>query len=545
MADSRVQEILRDHGELARDRAGYEGTWNDLARRLAPTQELYRTSTPTPRPDAHPEVYDGTPRGASERFAAALDGLLTPAGQKWHTLAPEGYDKGENPALEKALEAKRDLLFRIRYGKRSAFAWQNGEVYGSLGVFGNGCLMVDDWKGRGITYQAIPLRDLYWGTSALNHPDRVHRVIRWKGYQALQFFDGQLPTKLNARVEKDKNTALRFLHAVYPNEERVPYRAGPDGMAYRSCYVSLDDEELVREGGFRTMPYCIARYRSTAGEAYGRGPGHAVHPAIKMANAIKRGAIIYANKAAEPPLGARGDDVRVDVRPGAINPGTVDEMGRPLVVPLSVTGQFQVAETMLDMERQDIRDAFLDTLWQILVEKPTATATEVLERAQEKGVLLSPTAGILQGQYLGAVIERELDIMGQSGLLDDLGPDLSGAGGLLVEYDSPLTQAQRAGESAGALRWLQAMAAITQFDPTARFVINGEELARLTARGFGVPGRALHTSDEIKAMQDQALQAQQLQTIIQAAPAASAAAANLARVPGALAGTAAAVQGAA
>ncbi len=41
-----------------------------------------------------------------------------------------------------------------------------------------------------------------------------------------------------------------------------------------------------------------------------------------------------------------------------------------------------------------------------------------MERIKEKGILLAPTTGRLQSEYLGAQIEREVDLMISFGVLD-------------------------------------------------------------------------------------------------------------------------------
>ena len=47
---------------------------------------------------------------------------------------------------------------------------------------------------------------------------------------------------------------------------------------------------------------------------------------------------------------------------------------------------------MLDQRHRSINDAFLVTLFQILVDSPSMTATEAMLRSQEKGALLAPTS---------------------------------------------------------------------------------------------------------------------------------------------------------
>jgi hypothetical protein len=396
--------------------------------------------------------------------------------------------------------------------------------------------MIGEDMTAGPVYEAVPLRQLYLGSSARGHIDRVHRVIEWKGYQAKQFFKDKLPDRLAAIVDKDPNLSQRYLHCVKPNDERETGRRDYRGMAYSSYWMWLDGETLIGEGkdGFRTMPYSIARYSTVAGEAYGRGPGHAVHPAIMMANTMKRGAVVNANRAAEPPLGTANEDIRVDIGPNKLNPGTITPEGKQLVQPIGVTGDFQLAETMLEEERTTIRDAFLDTLWQILVEKPTATATEVLERSSEKGVLLSPVSALLEGEYFDTEVERDLDIMARMGAFSDAPPELHLLGGKLnAEYDSPLTRAQRAGDGAAALRWLQGMGAVVAFDKSAAALVNGVATGRVLQRSFGAPESCAHSDEEIKAIQDQAVSDAQLASIVNAAGPVSAAAANLSKLQGA------------
>src|SRR4029077_1707786 len=105
---------------------------------------------------------------------------------------------------------------------------------------------------------------------------------------------------------------------------------------------------------------------------------------------------------------------------------------------------------MMAEERTLIGDAFLVTLFQILTETPQMTATEVIERTNEKGILLAPTVGRQQSEYLGPMIERELDVLGAQGLLPPMPPRLKEAKGeYQVVYTSPFSRAMRAQEAAG------------------------------------------------------------------------------------------------
>lgn len=529
--DPTVRAILDDQRHLEALRSPSEREWNDLAQRILPSQGIqpYRGST------VNPEQYDGTPRAALNRFAAALEGLLTPAGQRWHHLRPPNGTSGGSGRLERYLEEVRNRLFEMRYGQGSSFAAQNVEVYRQVGLMGNGCLLVTDELGRRISYKSIPMREIYMAEDASGRIDRIHRVWTWRGYQAEQFFkQNELPAQIRARISRDRNCTLRFLHCVKPNSERQPGRLNYRGMKYASYYVGLEDQVLIREGGFRTMPYAIARYVTQAGDVWGTGPGQDALAAMRMANTIKRSMIVAANRHAEPPLGVHGENVRVSLRPNAIVRGAISEAGRPLVQPIGLGERYELPMDLLQGETKIVQDAFLDSLWQILVEKPTATATEVLQRSQEKGILLSPTAGRMQNDYLGDIIIRELDIGSQAGMFDDAeqeAPELADMGGVTaIEFDNPLTRAARSGDGVAILQFVEGLSTVAAIDRTALRVLNGTRAARALAKAYGAPSGVLNSEDEIKAMEEEEQQMQQNQQLIQAAPAASAAAANLARL---------------
>ena len=119
------------------------------------------------------------------------------------------------------------------------------------------------------------------------------------------------------------------------------------------------------------------------------------------------------------------------------------------------TGNFPA----VTFDAEVINDAFLVTLFQILVDAPQMTATEAMLRAQEKGALLAPTMGRQQSEFLGPLIEREIDILSRAGALPPMPDALVKAGGMVeVEYQSPLNRAQRSEEGVAILRTLESLA---------------------------------------------------------------------------------------
>jgi len=176
------------------------------------------------------------------------------------------------------------------------------------------------------------------------------------------------------------------------------------------------------------------------------------------------------------------------------------------------------------MERQIINDGFLVSLFQILVDTPTMTATEVLERAREKGALLSPTMGRQQSEMLGPMIEREVDVLLKQGLLPPM-PDIliEAQGEFEVVYDSPLSRSQRAEEASGWLRTLEAaiayanttqdLSVLDQFDSDVIY----QQLAEINA----VPASWMRAPAAVQEIREARAQQQQVQQMVEAAPAAA------------------------
>jgi len=177
-----------------------------------------------------------------------------------------------------------------------------------------------------------------------------------------------------------------------------------------------------------------------------------------------------------------------------------------------------IAESKMEQRRQSIDDAFLVTLFQILVDTPRMTATEALIRAQEKGMLLTPTMGRQQSEAIGPLIEREIDLLMQHNMLPPLPEILIEAGGEYeIIYDSPMSRMQRAEELVGVQRTMELLAPFAQINPEVLDVFDPDALARLTAEVSGVPTPVLRSQEMIDQLRQGRAQAAQQQQMIEAA----------------------------
>ncbi len=525
-ADETASKVIKEFQSRSGSRFNFETQWQEITERMVPLSNRNFNAFNqfvTKGEKRTIEIFDSTACTALNRFGAILDSLLTPRNQTWHRLMPD------QPALYKSrdvrlyFEEANRLLFKYRYAPKANFASNNYQNYKSLGAYGTGSVFVDElYKEAGLRYKNIHLSQMFF---AENHQGIIDDAVRYfpmTAIQAWQKWGDQVPQPIKDAAKSKPDQEFYFIHCTKTREDADPFLKTYKGMPYVSYYVSMTGTCLLSEGGFNSFPYAISRYEQADNEIYGRSPAMEVLPAVKTLNEQKKTILKQGHRALDPVLLTHDDGIidGFSLRPGAMNAGGVTADGRPLVHALPV-GDIQVGEKMLDDERKVINDAFLINIFQILVETPTMTATEVLERTREKGILLAPTIGRQQSEYLGPMIERELDILSRQGVLPPMPQELLEARGHYnIMYDSPLSRAQRAEEAAGVSRTIEQainVAAQTQ-DPSILDHFNFDVIVPQLADINGVPESWLNDPKKIADLRNGRAQAQQAQQATQALP---------------------------
>ena len=539
MADSRAAEVLEGYDRLKGARGTWENHWQEVAERVWPTM-AEMTGWRTPGEKRSEKIFDSTAQRALPRFAAAMDSMLTPATQLWHGLQTGIPELDDDIAVRRWCDTIRDILFRQRYAPTANFASQAFECYMSLGAFGTSAMFIDEIPGVTLRYRAIPLSELVIDLDHTGRVDTVYRSFQLTARQAAQVpsWQGKVPQGIMSQLKSTPNTMFEFVHCVRPNPDYRQGMAGGQGMAYISRYVSRQDNALLDESGFRVMPYAVGRYVTGPREIYGRSPAMEALADIKSLQEMEKTLLRVSHRMVDPPLilTEEGALNAFSVRPNALNYGYLREDGTPLVQPLATPGNIPIGIEMTDQKRKAVNDSFLITLFQILVENPRVmTATEVLQRAQEKGALLGPTMGRQQSEFLGPIIERELDLLQATGAIPEppmqLMDYIMSGGEILPKYSGPLARLMKAEEAAGVLRTVEAMLPVAQAsgDMSVLRRINADEAVKIIAEANGVPAKALRTDDELAAMDMMQQQQAQAQALLAAAPIAGQAAERFAK----------------
>ena len=512
---------------LQRSRGTWESHWEEIAERVLPRSAVF-TGQREAGDKRTAKLFDATASLALERFAAAVESLLTPRGARWHTLRTSNQALNRDNDVRLYFDQVEQAMFAHRYSPKANFASQVHEGYMSLGAFGTAGLFIDEAPVRGAIYRSVHLADLFIAENEHGMIDTVYRRFETSARNVDKMFpEGDFSDDFKKTLKDKPDQNVRLLHVVMPRGDRDPMRRDRKNAVFFSGYFEIKSKHLIEEGGFATNPYIVSRYNSGPREIFGRSPAMTILPDIKMINEMSKTVIRAGQKVVDPPLLVADEGVMfpINTNSGAVTFARLDGRNQPPVQPLFTGARVDIGLDMMDQRRKVINDAFLVTLFQILVETPTMTATEVLQRAQEKGALLAPTIGRQQTEMLGPLIEREFDILDKQGLLPPLPGILAEAGGEYeVEYVSPLSRAMKAEEGVGILRTLEMVQPIAAVDPNVMDNFDTDEITRTLADTNGAPQRILRNEDEIAAMRDARNQQQQMQQMVDnAGPAADAA----------------------
>lgn len=514
--ESRVEEVLALQDQMWNARGNFNTMWQAVSERVLPNYSDFIMQWAEGQRRTN-KVFDSTAPLALEHFCAAMESMLCPASTRWMRLVPA------DPSLQNDLEIKQyldnctDVVFRARYSPTANFQSQIHESFAQTGAFGNGPMFVDDVVGYGLRYRAWHLAETFGMENSAGYIDRVHREYQLTARAAVDaekrgiFEPNSLPSCIKDCA--DPTQKFTFIHAIYPNSD-YDGKSKVD-KAYTSLQICKEERCLLKDKGYDTQPVMFPRYRVSPKETYGRGPGCDVLPEILTLNEAKKLYIRQAQKMISPPilLADDGSLPAFDTRSNALNYGSLAPDGKPLAAAFNFGGNFEIGKDFLKNLGDTVNRAFLVDIFSILTDRqPGVTATETLQRAQEKGQLLAPMIGRQQAELFGPMVTRELDILDRAGQLPPP-PDKVRKMGRLdleVKYESEIQTTQKKSKALSIASTIQQVEPLMQIDPSVAQVFNPKRMAAIIGDANGAPAAIFNTPEEMREIKDAQIQQQQL-----------------------------------
>ncbi len=410
-----LDNLLARYEDAKTRKSQYDSTLTEVGKYVwPPMQDMIRTVTVENEGQVRTvDIYDSTANLAAYRMTSGIFSYLMPVGTKWFEFTAKDNQLNNDPVvqawLSKATAAVHKEIWRSNF-QREMFI-----TIRSSCVFGTSCISVERY-GSDIIFRTYHIGNLFFEENAKGYIDTVFRRIFYTARQARQEWpDVNLGKSVEAELKKEQPSSERFefLHCVYPNSDYNKEKVG--SKKYKSLFINIKDRHIIKESGYDGMPYLVARFSKTPDEIMGRSPATELLPEIKMLNAMKRTFIEAAEKEANPPLVFEDDGV-VGQPVTSANGAIIVRAGAKYPEALRTGSNAQLNAEIIAQQQQLIREGFFNDLFDALANYRNMTATEVVQRVEEKMVLLAPAISALQKELFDPLITRVLDLLPESAL---------------------------------------------------------------------------------------------------------------------------------
>lgn len=520
---------LQRHGALISERTTWIPRYQQLSRYLLPFAGRFFTQDRNRGDKSFNDIYDSTGTRALRILAAGMMAGMTSPARPWFRLATPDNDLMEVDSVKVWLNQVSQLM-------RDVFARSNTyrafhSQYEELGCFATAANLIDDNFDTVLWNYTLTAGEYCIAVNPLGRPDTLYREFEMTVAQIVEKFIWDETTqsfdwsKCSAQVKNmwDRHTYdhwVPILHAIEPRllSQRDYTKKDAKNMAFASCYLEQgrdDHEAVLRESGYREFPGTISRWHTRGQDVYGNGPGMEAlgdvkqlqHQQFRKAQAID----FMAKPPIALPTDAKGNEV--EYIPGGVTLSSA--MGQGGRAHNLVDVRIDLQHLLADIQdvRSRINSAFYADLFLMLANAPVTgrqiTAREIVERHEEKLLMLGPVLERLHDELLSPHIDITFAKMVQARMLPPPPPEMQGMD-LKVEFVSTLAQAQKAVGLGSLDRLLGTVALISQGkqDPAVWDKLDVDQIVDKYSDMLAVDPSCIVSDDKIVVIRESRMEAQ-------------------------------------
>ena len=499
-------ELKNNLARLMDKRSTWESHWQECADFMQPRKaEINKERQRGDKRNI--QIFDATAIHASELLAASLHGMLTSSANRWFSLRYKENLLNESDEAKEWLEDAIDKMY-LAFA-RSNFQQEVFEVYHDLICFGTACLMIEEDENDIVRFSSRHIKEFYVQENKKGLVDTIYRRFKMPVQAAIDKFGFENFSRSTQNLfKKEPFEEIELVHVVRPRTIYNERKEDKKNMPFQSIYFEYGEGHIINIGGFKELPYVVPRYLKASTEIYGRSPAMNALPDVKVLNKMVETALKAAAKQVDPPLLVPDDSMLSPIRMSAGSLNYYRSGSRDRIEPLNIGQQTSVTLNQENQRREAIAKMFhIDQL--MVTANRTMTATEVLQRNEEKMRILGPVLGRLQSELLQPMILRVFNIMLRNKLFQPA-PEILANQEVDVEYVSPMAMAQKGQELQSLMRGLELFGQIGQIAPVQDY-IDENGLIKQIIRITGLPARMIKSDKQVAALREQRAAAQQQQ----------------------------------
>lgn len=502
--------LKKKHEYLKNKRRSYESLYRDLSDYLAPDRGFFDGEEPgKERTDRYKKLIDPSATICLNYFAAGMQGGLNSPKRPWLRLQTNDPDMNKYKPFREYFSVVEHILYAIF--AQSNFYTATHNIYLEQGTFGTGCLLMEEDFTKVVRFTALTAGEYWIDVGDDGRVNTMYRELYMPARNIVRRWGNERVTdKVRTAAEgNDPFHLFKLIQVVEPREGRDTSKIDTLNMPYSSVYFEPDGQDVLGESGFDECPIAAPRWSAVGSAVYGTGPGHMVLRQVKLLQEENMTKLKAAHKMVDPPvigptaLNKKG----INTLPGGKNYMDADKIAQFGAL-YNVTYDINAAIESIHDVRNIIERSLYTDLFIMMVEKDNMTATEILERKQEKLFTLGPAIEKQTDELLDPVIDFTYSAAARRGILPPAPPELQGEN-LEIEYISTLAQAQKLAGLEQMRAYVGVGMDLAQLNPEVVDKIDVDAIMDEAADVTGIPPKCNRSSDETTALRQQRQQQQQ------------------------------------
>lgn len=543
-----AQRVSAKGEQLKQDRdSKWLPKWKNQRDYLSPSEGQFEGDEANDGKRRDQKMNNKRPIRSAQTLAAGMASGMASQARPWFNLeAPTGVPRNSNVLR---------WLFEVQESMRNVLAKSNlynilPQLFHSQGVYGTGCMAAMPDEQDVVRFYHYPIGTYALDTSARGVVDTFYREYTMTARQMLQQFGkDSLEPKTLQMAEKGSLLAITVCHLIEPNPDADMTRADNLSMPWRSTYWQKGSNNgmVLRQSGFQTFPIMAPRWDVNGVNVYGSGPGDVALGKSRELQLLEADKLRIVQQLARPavtaPLSMRG--MAANLVPGGtvwVPDQLVGQAFQPSYVPDPSALPNVRAE--IDQCERAVAEAYFEDLFLLISQADgQMTATEVIQRKEEKMLMLGPVVERNNDELFDPLMDQVFQIMVEQStprwmglmpgvpLIPPPPEELAGVP-LTVEYISILAQAQKAIAAGTIERSLQFTGLMIQSGfPEAADSINPDAMQAAYYAAIGAPPTILRDAEQVAGIRQARAEQQQQQIMAEQGMAMAQGAKTLAETP--------------
>lgn len=512
MPDIDVKKLIQRYNIAKADRANFTNHWQQIAQVMSPAGAVFTDDLSTQGSKDSRKIYDTTGTHANELLSSGFFSLLTSPTVPWFSLLTSDRILNDTREVQIWLNDVSRIMAHEIQRPQTGFTTAMHEFYLEYGAYGNGTMFVTEKADMSsLLFMSIPLAECFYIENDEGFVDTLIRRYHRTAHQLVEHF-GEALVSENVRkaIAGGKAIEKKFevLHFIMPNFMASLNGIYNNELPFLSVYVEVESLHVLSISGFSEQPFMAARFYKMPQEVYGRGPGSTALPDIDMLQEMSKTILRGAQKMVDPPLQMpdQGFLTPPNTAPGRVNYYRMGSGDR--IEPLLTGGRPDIGMDLLQMIQNRVREIFFVDQLQLNI-GPQMTATEVMQRTEEKQRLMGPVIGRASTELLSPLLIRTFGLLARAGKLPEPPAVFLGEGARLkILYTSPIFKAQEQVAANNIMRAQQVLLPFAGVDPTVNDFFHPMRTAEVVSELFNLDPRIKRTEEEITEVQQQRQQAQ-------------------------------------